>query len=108
LLYHTKQGRQRSFTIGRHGAPWTPDSALDEVRRILGEVTAGVEPAADKQTARKAHTVPELCDMFREGCRRRQARFSNVNENRLATLRVMNTRLVTRKCLRVSSVTYKI
>jgi hypothetical protein len=37
LFYRTKEGRQRWFTIGRHGAPWTPDSARDEARRLLGE-----------------------------------------------------------------------
>ena len=64
LFYRTKEGRQRWFTIGRHGAPWTPDSARDEARRLLGEVTAGADPAADKQTVRKAHTVSELSDMY--------------------------------------------
>ena len=27
LFYRTKEGRQRWFTIGRHGAPWTPETA---------------------------------------------------------------------------------
>jgi integrase len=30
----------------------------------LGEVTTGADPAADKQTVRKARTVSELCDMY--------------------------------------------
>jgi integrase len=30
----------------------------------LGEVTSGADPAADKQRARKAHDVSELCDMY--------------------------------------------
>jgi integrase len=64
LFYRTKEGRQRWFTIGRHGAPWTPDSARDEARRLLGEVTAGADPAADRRTVRKAHTVSELGDMY--------------------------------------------
>ncbi|MDD2704960.1 MAG: integrase arm-type DNA-binding domain-containing protein, partial [Acidocella sp.] len=38
LRYRTAEGRQRWFTIGRHGAPWTPDSARDEARRRLGEI----------------------------------------------------------------------
>ena len=27
LKYRTAEGRQRWHTIGRHGAPWTPDKA---------------------------------------------------------------------------------
>jgi integrase len=66
LFYRTKEGRQRWFTIGRHGAPWTPDSARDEARRLLGDVANNVDPAADKRAARNAQTVSELCDMYLE------------------------------------------
>jgi hypothetical protein len=30
--------RQRWLTIGRHGAPWTPETARKEALRLLGEV----------------------------------------------------------------------
>jgi len=66
LKYRTKDGRQRWQTIGRHGAPWTPDEARDEARRILGEVAKGDDPAAAKQEKRKAATVAELCDDYLE------------------------------------------
>ncbi len=64
LFYRTKDGRQRWHTIGRHGAPWTPDEARKEARRILGEVADGGDPAAAKTAARKAATVSELCDLY--------------------------------------------
>jgi integrase len=64
VKYRTADGRQRWATIGRHGAPWTPDLARAEARRILGEVTTGADPAAAKQEARKAATVAELCDFY--------------------------------------------
>lgn len=64
LKSRTSEGRQRWHTIGRHGAPWTPDSARDEARRLLGEVAKGGDPAADKQTKRKAETVTDLCDLY--------------------------------------------
>jgi hypothetical protein len=35
LMYRTRAGRLRRFTIGRHGAPWTPDTAREEARRLL-------------------------------------------------------------------------
>lgn len=64
LFYRTREGRQRFHTIGRHGAPWTPDTARDEARRVLSEVVQGGDPASDKQKARKSITVAELCDMY--------------------------------------------
>ena len=64
LMYRTNEGRQRRYTIGRHGAPWTPDTARDEAKRILGLVASGQDPAEHKQTVRKASTVAELCDVY--------------------------------------------
>src|ERR1019366_3380402 len=63
LFFRNQEGRQRWYTIGRHGAPWTPDQARDEARRLLGEVVAGADPAADKLAKRDAATVAELCDL---------------------------------------------
>src|SRR5690348_5596959 len=31
-------GRQRFVTIGRHGAPWTPNSARREAQRLAGDL----------------------------------------------------------------------
>src|SRR5215470_12475827 len=64
LFYRTKEGRQRWFTIGRHGAPWTPDGARDEAKRLLGDVARKTDPAAEKRAARNAQTVSELCDIY--------------------------------------------
>ena len=64
LKFRTAEGRQRWHTIGRHGAPWTPDSARDEARRLLGEVAKGADPARDKSARRKAATVADLCAQY--------------------------------------------
>jgi integrase len=64
LFYRTQEGRQRWFTIGKHGAPWTPETARDEARRLLGEVAHKSDPAADKRAKRTAKTVAELCDSY--------------------------------------------
>lgn len=64
LKYRTTDGRQRWHTIGRHGAPWTPDTAREEAKRLLGEVVKGSDPAADKHAVRHALTVGELCDRY--------------------------------------------
>jgi len=64
VKYRTAEGRQRWHVIGRHGSPWTPESARAEARRILGEVVQGADPAARKRATRKATTVAELCDAY--------------------------------------------
>ena len=38
------QGRQVMHSIGRLGAPWTPETARNEARRLLGIVSTGVDP----------------------------------------------------------------
>jgi integrase len=64
LIYRTKEGRQRWYTIGRHGSPWTPDGARAEAQRLLGKVVTGADPAAAKKAKRQAATVSELCDLY--------------------------------------------
>lgn len=64
VMYRTREGRLRRFTIGRHGSPWTPETAREEAKRILGAVAEGGDPAADKRAARQAETVSELCDLY--------------------------------------------
>ena len=64
LKYRTEDGRQRWHTIGRHGAPWTPETARKEAKRLLGEVVKGHDPAAEKREKRKAATMAELCNLY--------------------------------------------
>jgi integrase len=64
LMYRTTTGRQRLYTIGRHGSPWTPQEARDKARELLVEVKRGGDPAADKRAQRQAKTVSELCDLY--------------------------------------------
>jgi len=66
LFYRTAEGRQRWFTIGKHGAPWTPESARVEAKRLLGEVARKIDPAAEKRATRNARTLAELCDLYLE------------------------------------------
>src|SRR4051794_23426521 len=57
LLYRNAEGRQRWHTIGRHRAPWTPDTARKEAIRLLGQVAVGIDPALLKRAKRNARTV---------------------------------------------------
>ena len=78
LFYRNREGRQRWFTIGRHGAPWTPDTAREEAKRLLGEVANKADPASEKRSKRNAKTVAELCDLY----------LADANAGRLLTRRV--------------------
>ena len=57
-------GRQRWITIGRHGSPWTSDSARREALRLLGLRAAGRDPASERDHQKGAVTLAELGDRF--------------------------------------------
>lgn len=54
VFYRTAENRQCLHTIGRHGAPWTPETARREAKRLLGSVANGADPAEAKKTKRHA------------------------------------------------------
>jgi integrase len=64
FLKYRVGARQRWVTIGRHGAPWTPEAARKEALRLLGEIARGNDPAAARAADRKAATIAELCDLY--------------------------------------------
>jgi len=47
LLKTRLNGRIRSFTIGRHGQPWTPDTARKHARDILSNPSIADKPSDD-------------------------------------------------------------
>jgi integrase len=49
LLRYRLNGTQRFHSIGRHGA-WTPDTARNEARRLLGLVASKIDPANERVT----------------------------------------------------------
>ena len=57
-------GRQRWITIGRHGSPWTPDTARREALRLLGLRATGQDPATERDHQKGVITVAELGDRF--------------------------------------------
>src|SRR5215218_6978433 len=64
LKTRTRAGRQLFLTIGRHGSPWTPDTARAEARRLLHAVAEGRDPAAERAAERQAPTVAALAERF--------------------------------------------
>jgi integrase len=67
LQYRVGTGRGaplRKLTIGRHGSPWTPETARAEAKRLLGMVEGGADPAADRIARKEAPTIAELAERF--------------------------------------------
>jgi integrase len=67
LQYRAGTGRGaplRKLTIGRHGSPWTPETARKEVKTLLGMIERGADPASDKMARRQAPTIAELAGRF--------------------------------------------
>ena len=64
-------GRYRWYTIGKRGDPWTPETARDMARSVLGKVATGIDPQKDKATAKKeraedTQTVSQLIELYLE------------------------------------------
>ncbi len=48
-----REAKTRRYTIGKHGSPWTPDTARKEGERLLIMVRQGVDPAEASKTRRR-------------------------------------------------------
>jgi integrase len=57
-------GRQRFLTIGKHGAPWTPETARMRARRLLGDIAEGKDPAAARDAQRVVPNFKEFSDRY--------------------------------------------
>lgn len=69
VLKYRANGRQRWFTVGRHGSPWTVETARKEAQRLLGQVAGGIDPAEQLAEAKSDLSISELCDLYvKEGC----------------------------------------
>lgn len=67
VQYRTSGGRAggtRRVTIGKHGSPWTAETARSEAKLILGRVAVGEDPADAKRQRREMLTVAQLCDQY--------------------------------------------
>lgn len=65
VMFRTVEGRLRRFTIGQHGAPWTPDQAREKALAVLAEAKVEQrDPSAEKRERREAATVADLCEAY--------------------------------------------
>jgi integrase len=82
LKYRAPDGGQRWQTIGRDGAPWTPETARAEAKRLRGAIASGGDPAAARDARKAAPTLGELARRFIEEHAATKLRPSTVREYR--------------------------
>lgn len=73
FVFKTRVGsRQRWFTIGKYGSPWTVDGARDRVKIIQGDIAKDLDPAAIRdaslrnpalKAAAEEYLKTEVCKM---------------------------------------------
>jgi integrase len=59
-----RRGRKRRLTIGKHGSPWTPETARREALKILADISKGVDPVSLRNVESEKQTVSEICDLY--------------------------------------------
>ena len=72
LLQYRHLGRTRRIAIGLHGKQ-TPETARNRAIQLLGEISKGGNPSADRQKMHKDISVKELCDLYlKDGCKNKK------------------------------------
>jgi Arm DNA-binding domain len=74
VVKYRASGRQRFFTIGPHGSPWTPEKARKEAKRLLGLVADGKDPADERELAalQAADTLRKIADQYLKHAKQKQ------------------------------------
>lgn len=84
LQYRLHSGPARRFTIGLHGAPWTPERARARAAELLGDVAKGVDPALAKRASKSDISVWELCELYlAEGVHTKKAATVSMDRSRI-------------------------
>ena len=103
--YRTGSGRRaplRKLTIGKHGAPWTPEKARSEAKRLLGIVETGADPAADKIARKEAPTLGDLAERFLAEHAEAKRKASTATEYRRLLDRIILPALGKRKVIEIT------
>jgi integrase len=66
FLKYRHGNRQRWYTIGRHGSPWTPQNARDKAIQLLADVKNNKDPALERERTRTAPTLKDLAEKFKK------------------------------------------
>src|SRR5262245_13738673 len=86
LMYRNKEGRQRFYTIGKVGSPWTPFTAREKAKELLYQVHQGLDPASEKISSRRADTIEDLCTSYMEEVEAGRLRIRRGREKKASTI----------------------
>lgn len=65
ILQYRIHGRQRKYTIGRHG-DLTPDQAREQALELRGQIAKGIDPQANKRKERGIPTLRKFSEEYLE------------------------------------------
>ncbi len=85
VLKYRFNGRQRFFTIGRHGSPWTPETARSEALRLLGRIVSSEnprDPATERADLNRTATFAEFAQRYLENYAEARKKPRSVLEDR--------------------------
>jgi integrase len=63
-LKYRAGGKQRLYTIGLHGSPWTVEKARNEAARLWGEIAKGTDPTLLREAMKEAPTFDVFADRY--------------------------------------------
>ena len=77
------KGRMRRYTIGRHGSPWTPETARKRANELLHEIGSGGDPIARQKADRVLGTrlISEIAAKDVNAAHTKWAKTSRVTAN---------------------------
>jgi integrase len=64
ILKYRSGGKQRLYTIGLYGSPWTVEKARNEAVQLLGEIAKGTDPALLRDKMKAAPTFSDFADQY--------------------------------------------
>lgn len=97
VLKYRAGGKQRLYTIGLHGSPWTPDKARSEAVRLRGLIAAGSDPAAGREATKAVPFFDEFADTYLREVSEAHKKPSTVKEERRIVAQILKPRLRDRR-----------
>jgi len=64
ILKTRVNGRQKLITIGKHGSPWTPETARKKAQSLLTDINNGIDPSERKRIQNSKISVQKAWEQF--------------------------------------------
>jgi integrase len=81
-LKYRAGGKQRLYTIGLHGSPWTVEKARNEAVRLRGAIADGTDPALLREAMKDAPSFDAFADRYLDEVSDTHKKASTAREDR--------------------------